>query len=123
MAEQCDRNVYVQLMSTLGHGYPLWRQDYDSKAPPTRVGDLGYLTDDGDFAYLFNVFGDASDLSKSDRVPPDFIPLTDLPEPAVEQRLEMHEKDTVLTAYSGPNGRDKTSYTFACMYCMVHYFV
>ncbi|PBL03060.1 hypothetical protein ARMGADRAFT_1003870 [Armillaria gallica] len=108
MAKQCDRNVYAQLMSTLGHGYPLWRQDYDSKAPPTRVGDLGYLTDDGDFTYLFNVFADANDLSNSGRVPPDFIPLTDLPEPAVEQRLEMHEKNAVLTAYSGSNKRDKT---------------
>ncbi|PBL03063.1 hypothetical protein ARMGADRAFT_1069627 [Armillaria gallica] len=108
MAEQWDRDVYAQLMSTLGHGYPLWCQDYDSKAPPTRVGDLGYLTDDGDFTYLFNVFADASDLSNSGRIPPDFIPLTDLPEPAVERGPDMYEKNAVLTAYSGSNGRDET---------------
>ncbi len=99
--------------------YPLWHQDYDSKAPPTRVGDLGNLTDDGDFAYLFNMFADASDLSSSGRVPPDFIPLTDLPEPAVEQRLDMYKKNAVLTAHSGSNGRDETPYVFSCMYCMV----
>ncbi|KAK0205134.1 caspase domain-containing protein [Desarmillaria ectypa] len=104
MAKQCDWNVYAQLMSTLGHGYPLWRPDCDPNAPPTytkgeaRVGDLGYLTNEGDFAYLFNVCADASDLSNSGRVPPDFIPLTDFPEPVVGERLEMHGKNTVLTA-------------------------
>ncbi|KAK0451476.1 hypothetical protein EV421DRAFT_1034001 [Armillaria borealis] len=106
MAGQYDQKVYVQLMSTLGHGYPLWLPDYDPDLPPTypkdgtRVGDLGYLTDGGGFEYLFNVCTDASNPSNSGRVPPDFVPLTDIPEPAVEKQLEMHEKNKVLTASS-----------------------
>ncbi|PBL03172.1 hypothetical protein ARMGADRAFT_1069725 [Armillaria gallica] len=106
MAGQYDHKVYVQLMSTLGHGYPLWFPDYDPNLPPTypkdgtRVGDLGYLTDEGSFEYLFNVCTDASDPSNSGGVPPDFVPLTDIPEPAVEKQLEIHEKNKVLTASS-----------------------
>ncbi|KAG7451529.1 uncharacterized protein BT62DRAFT_991060 [Guyanagaster necrorhizus] len=104
-----DQNIYVQVMSTLGCGYPLWLPDYNPNLPPTyskdgtRVGDLGYLTDEGGFVYLFNVCTDASDPSNSGRVPPNFVPLTDIPETAIEKRLKMHEKNTVLTASSGGN--------------------
>ncbi|KAK0469386.1 caspase domain-containing protein [Desarmillaria tabescens] len=107
MAGQCDQDVYVQLMSTLGHGYPLWLPNHDPNLPPTypkdgtRVGDLGYLTDEGGFAYLFNVCTDVNNPSNFGRVPPDFVPLKDIPEPAVEKRLELHGKNTVLTASSG----------------------
>ncbi|KAK0447007.1 uncharacterized protein EV420DRAFT_1276391 [Desarmillaria tabescens] len=58
------------------HGFPLWFPDPDSNLPPsyqatgTRVGDLGYITDDGAFAYLFNVYAPADDPINVGRVPP-----------------------------------------------------
>ncbi|KAK0500062.1 hypothetical protein EDD18DRAFT_1068293, partial [Armillaria luteobubalina] len=125
MARQYDPKVYVRLMSTLGHGYPLWLPDYDPNLPPTypkggtRVGDLGYLTDEGGFEYLFNVCTDANDPSNSGRVPPDFVPLTGIPEPAVEKQSEMHEKNKVLTASSERHIRLKfeagRGYEFTCL--------
>ncbi len=125
MAGQYNQKVYVQLMSTLGHGYPLWFPDYDSNLPPTypkdetRVGDFGYPADEGGFAYLFNVSMDAGDTSNADRVLPSFIALTGLLESAVEKRLEMHGKDTVSTASSGsqsPTRVDRTLYAFTYVY-------
>lgn len=126
MAGQYDHKVYVQLMSTLGHGYPLWFPDYDPNLPPTypkdgtRIGDLGYLTDEGSFEYLFNVCTDASDPSNSGRVPPDFVPLTDIPEPAVEKQLGMHKKNKVLTASSerqlSTRPDQNLPYVFTCVF-------
>ncbi len=126
MARQDDHNVYIQLMSTLGYGYPLWFPDHDPNLPPTypkdgtRIGDLGYLTDEGDFEYLFNVCTDASNPSNSGRVPPDFVPLTDIPEPAVEKQLEMHEKNKVLTASSerqlSMRPDQNLPYVFTCVF-------
>ncbi|KAK0435528.1 hypothetical protein EV421DRAFT_1716647 [Armillaria borealis] len=68
-------------MLGLGHGFPLWFPDLDSNLPAayrasgTRVGDLGYITDDGGFAYLFNVCAPADDAINIGRVPPNFKPL------------------------------------------------
>ncbi len=126
MAGQYNQKVYVQLMSTLGHGYTHWFPDYDFNLPPTypkdetRVGDFGLPADeDGGFAYLFNACMDAGDTSNADRVLPGVIALTGLLESAVEKRLEIHGKDTVLTASSGsqsPTRVDHTLYVFTYMY-------
>ncbi len=81
MAEQRAPAIYIPLMLGLGHGFPLWFPDLDSNLPAayrasgTRVGDLGYITDDGGFAYLFNVCAPADDAINIGRVPPNFKPL------------------------------------------------
>ncbi|KAK0433775.1 hypothetical protein EV421DRAFT_1690386, partial [Armillaria borealis] len=96
-------DIYVPLLMTKGHGYPLWLPDPFSTLPPaylrcgTQVSDLGYLTDDGGFAYLFNVCKDASDPINLNRVPPDFVPVMGIPDPGIQGRLEMHDKNSVIT--------------------------
>ncbi|PBK59497.1 hypothetical protein ARMSODRAFT_854828, partial [Armillaria solidipes] len=95
--------IYVPLLITKGHGYPLWLPDPFSTLPPaylrcgTQVGDLGYLTDDGGFAYLFNVCKDASDPINLNRVPPDFVPVMGIPDPGIQGQLEMHDRNSVIT--------------------------
>ncbi len=102
MAEQRAQAIYIPLMLGLGHGFPLWFPDMDSNLPTayratgTRVGDLGYITDDGGFAYLFNVCTSASDVINVGRVPPDFQPLV-LPSPSVRAWQETHPSPTALT--------------------------
>ncbi|PBL03058.1 hypothetical protein ARMGADRAFT_1069624 [Armillaria gallica] len=97
MAKQ---RVLDQLLFTLCYQY--WLPGNDSSNTPhtrpkgrTRVGDLGHLIDDGGFEYLFNVCMGAGDPFNSCRVPPDFVPLTDIPEPVVEKRLETPKKKSV----------------------------
>ncbi len=103
MATDRAPDIYVPFLITKGHGYPLWLPDPFSTLPPaylrcgTQVGDLGYLTDDGGFAYLFNVCKDASDPINLNRVPPDFEPVTGIPGPGIQGRAEMHDKNSVIT--------------------------
>ncbi|PBK90432.1 hypothetical protein ARMGADRAFT_934308 [Armillaria gallica] len=102
MAEQRAQAIYIPLMLGLGHGFPLWFPDMDSNLPAayrvagTRVGDLGYITDDGGFAYLFNVCASANDAINEGRVPPNFQPLV-LPYPSVRTWQETHPKPSALT--------------------------
>ncbi|KAK0196278.1 hypothetical protein F5146DRAFT_976150 [Armillaria mellea] len=102
MAEQRAQAIYIPLMLGLGHGFPLWFPDMDSNLPPsyrvagTRVGDLGYITDDGGFAYLFNVCAPANDAINEGRVPPNFQPLV-VPHPSVRTWQETHPRPSALT--------------------------
>ncbi len=53
--------IYTKLLLRRGHGYPLWIPESDYNLPDAyrdkgvSVGDLGILTDDGGFDFLFNV--------------------------------------------------------------------
>ncbi|SJL06517.1 uncharacterized protein ARMOST_09858 [Armillaria ostoyae] len=93
-------HTYIPLMMDHRHGFPLWFPDPDLSLPGCyrakgiRVGDLGYITARGGFAYLFNVYASAHDPINEGRVPPIFESLKVSGPPAREQ--ELHPKDHTL---------------------------
>ncbi|KAK0194035.1 hypothetical protein F5146DRAFT_1221561 [Armillaria mellea] len=81
MSGRRPHDVYRNLLLRERHGYPLWIPESDYNLPgPYRdkgvsVGDLGILTDDGGFDFLFNACAEADDPVNCGRVPPQFKPL------------------------------------------------
>ncbi|KAK0209500.1 hypothetical protein IW262DRAFT_1236450, partial [Armillaria fumosa] len=110
--------IYIPLMLGLGHGFPLWFPDMDTNLPAayrvagTQIGDLGYITDDGGFAYLFNVFASANDAINEGRVPPSFQPLV-VPRPSVRTWQETHPRPSALTTIASGVGGG-VGFEFSC---------
>ncbi|KAF8172663.1 hypothetical protein BJ912DRAFT_100426 [Pholiota molesta] len=73
--------IYRDLLLKHRHGLPLWIPDPDEnleehKKQGISIGDLGLLTEDGGFEYLFNIHVDADHSVNKDMViPPSFTPL------------------------------------------------
>ncbi|KAK0453008.1 uncharacterized protein EV420DRAFT_635871 [Desarmillaria tabescens] len=94
-------HTYIPLMLDHHHGFPLWFPDSDLSLPlrcrdkGICVGDLGYITVRGAFAYLFNVYASADDPINKGRVPPIFEPLEVSGPSAREQ--ELHPEHHTLT--------------------------
>lgn len=61
------QEVYVDIMITKKRGFPLWIPSPNTSLPPeyrhsgVSIGDVGVLTPDGGFDFIFNVFDNASD--------------------------------------------------------------
>lgn len=59
--------IYRDLLLKQRHGLPFWKPDPNANLPEVytkrgiSIGDLGILTDDGGFDYLFNIHADADD--------------------------------------------------------------
>ncbi|KAF8817638.1 hypothetical protein BYT27DRAFT_7074141 [Phlegmacium glaucopus] len=59
--------IYRDLLLKQQHGLPLWKPDPNANLPEAytkegiSVGDVGLLTDDGGFDYLFNIHAEAHD--------------------------------------------------------------
>ncbi|KAF8977599.1 hypothetical protein BDQ17DRAFT_1224375, partial [Cyathus striatus] len=57
--------VYVEKMFPLKHGYPLWLPQPDHNLPieyrqnGVSIGDIGFITSNGGFDYLFNIWSPA----------------------------------------------------------------
>ncbi len=81
MSDRRPHDVYRSLLLRERHGYPLWIPESDYNLPDVyrnkgvSVGDLGILTDDGGFDFLFNVCAEADDPVNQGRVPAQFQPL------------------------------------------------
>ncbi|THU94905.1 hypothetical protein K435DRAFT_667421, partial [Dendrothele bispora CBS 962.96] len=73
-----DAEVYASLLLRRHHGYPLWKpKPYDSlpelyRMTGTRLGDVGRITQDGHFHFLFNALAPADDPVNRGGVPTDF---------------------------------------------------
>jgi hypothetical protein len=71
-------DVYARHLLPEGHGYPLWIPEPNDflpeeyKALGTRIGDVGLLTTDGAFDYLFNVCRPADHPINLGRTPSNF---------------------------------------------------
>ncbi|KAJ7601117.1 hypothetical protein C8J56DRAFT_26549 [Mycena floridula] len=78
--------VYSNGLMPLGHGFPLWRPKPMNMMGRrgVQVGDLGYVTRDGGFVFLFNIHRDKDDPSQSRGAPDGFSPLQDMGEVAEE---------------------------------------
>ena len=74
-------DIYRDLLLRMGHGLPLWKPKPDANLPEAyikqgiSIGDLGLLTDDGGFDYLFNIHADVHDEVNESCTPPSFCPL------------------------------------------------
>ncbi|KAK7445097.1 SCF ubiquitin ligase complex subunit cdc4 [Stygiomarasmius scandens] len=82
MSDRSDSEIYARLLLRRQHGYPLWKpKPYESlpefyRMTGTRLGDVGRITQDGHFHFLFNALAPADDLINSQGgVPANFQPL------------------------------------------------
>uniref|UniRef100_A0A0W0FX36 Uncharacterized protein n=1 Tax=Moniliophthora roreri TaxID=221103 RepID=A0A0W0FX36_MONRR len=73
---------YARHLFLHGHGYALWIPEPNDNSTPeyfdqgVRVGDVGIITNDGGFDYLFNICAPADDpINRTHGVPCDFTPL------------------------------------------------
>ncbi|TFK40123.1 hypothetical protein BDQ12DRAFT_734142 [Crucibulum laeve] len=79
-------HIYVDKMLPLKHGYPLWLPDPDLNLPfeyrrlGIRIGDLGIITADGGFDFLFNIWLSSSHPINPPNLPENFNSSTS-PEP------------------------------------------
>ncbi|KAF5319360.1 hypothetical protein D9619_008671 [Psilocybe cf. subviscida] len=81
-------DVYVNCLLTTTRGYPLWIPSPNMSLPTLNrklgvsIGDVGVLTPEGGFSFLFNIFHDADHpINAAVRLPGAFVPFT----PAVTQ--------------------------------------
>jgi hypothetical protein len=76
-----DSEIYARNLLVKKHGYPLWLPEPFSNLPRkyrkkgVSVGDVGIITSDGGFDYLFNICLPSDHPINSGRVPPGFVPL------------------------------------------------
>ncbi|KAL0569231.1 SCF ubiquitin ligase complex subunit cdc4 [Marasmius crinis-equi] len=76
-----ESQIYASALCTLGHGYPLWIPEPNNalsaqyQESGVRIGDVGVLTDDGGFNFVFNVCSPADDPVNQFGLPPGFQPL------------------------------------------------
>lgn len=77
MSDQQENDVYVRCLTPRGHGYPLWdptpsQHPFEHNFHGVRIGDVGCISPEGSFSYLFNVTLPAGDPANEGRTPPDF---------------------------------------------------
>jgi hypothetical protein len=76
-----DAEVYTRCMLSQRHGYPLWNPNPFNNLPAKYrkrgvwIGDLGIITADGGFDFLFNISIAASHPINKGRTPPNFEPV------------------------------------------------
>ncbi|KAL0567788.1 SCF ubiquitin ligase complex subunit cdc4 [Marasmius crinis-equi] len=87
-------DIYASALCSLGFGYPLWIPEPNNALPDdykkkgVRTGDVGVLTDDGGFDFVFNACVSATDPINVNGVPESFQPLVRNP----KQRREILRK-------------------------------
>ncbi|KAF5312321.1 hypothetical protein D9619_002402 [Psilocybe cf. subviscida] len=89
-------DVYVDCLMTESRGYPLWIPSPNRSLPTLNrtlgvsVGDVGVLTLEGGFDFVFNIFYDATHpINAAVGVPDTFIPFTPVPAAAdIQQFVE-----------------------------------
>ncbi len=103
MSDPRAHAIYTKLLLRRGHGYPLWIPESDDNLPDVyrnkgvSVGDLGILTDDGGFDFLFNVCAEADDPVNQGHVPPQFQPLRISSSHAI-RKIPFHRKNSSITS-------------------------
>ncbi|KAK0446196.1 hypothetical protein EV421DRAFT_257364 [Armillaria borealis] len=104
MSDQPAHTVYTKLLLRRCHGYPLWIPESDSNLPDVvrnkgvSIGDLGILTDDGGFDFLFNVCAEADDPVNRGHVPPQFQPLRIRSSHAIRKIPGFHCRNSSITS-------------------------
>lgn len=104
MSDHRAHVVYRRLLSRTGNGYPLWIPNPDEnlsaeyQTSGISIGDVGLLTADGGFDFLFNVHASSADPVNDGGAPPDFHPLLlDDPYP-IRKTAIIHKKESAITS-------------------------
>jgi hypothetical protein len=90
LGSQAASHTYAQLLLTKKLGYPLWYPELSTNLPRAylqkgiSIGDVGMITPDGSFDFLFNICEEADDPVNGNNVPPGFAQVS----------MEQREKDT-----------------------------
>ncbi|KAJ7592857.1 hypothetical protein C8J56DRAFT_483933 [Mycena floridula] len=77
-----ESDLYAKLLFPRRHGYPLWRPEPNLQLPQEyrsigqRIGDVGVITPDGGFDFLFNLCHKADHPIHIRGVPPNFVPIS-----------------------------------------------
>jgi hypothetical protein len=78
---ESDSEVYARILFSKRHGYPLWFPEPFANLPTeyiaegVSIGDVGIITAEGAFDFLFNICLPSDHPVNSGRVPPNFVPL------------------------------------------------
>ncbi|KAJ7600053.1 hypothetical protein C8J56DRAFT_4766 [Mycena floridula] len=105
-------DIYARNLLSLGHGYPLpYPQPSDDlpRTLPIRwqtgvcIGDVGVLTKEGCFDYLFNIHASADDPVNGYGVPENFVPLPESRRGLCE--LKRYHTKGILLSSAGTVGR------------------
>lgn len=102
-SEQSPSDIYSRLLLPKRHGYPLWfpepRKELSKeyRSVGVEIGDVGMITFDGGFDFLFNICRSADDPVNSQGVPAGFKPVHLKPE-HVREIPEMHGVGTHISS-------------------------
>jgi hypothetical protein len=96
--------VYARILLSEGIGYPLWipepsnhYAEYEKEG--VNIGDVGILTFDGGFDFLFNVYL-PSDHPINNLAPPSFEPLRELQRRDIITTPDIHSAGCVIASRS-----------------------
>lgn len=96
--------IYRDLLMHKRHGLPFWTPEPDANLPEAyrklgiSIGDLGLLTDDGGFDYLFNIHAAADDPVNQHFGTPDyFSPLPLNPDLDIRKIELFHNQESCIT--------------------------
>ncbi|KZV82915.1 hypothetical protein EXIGLDRAFT_754684 [Exidia glandulosa HHB12029] len=90
---------YRNLLNQHGYGYPFFPKPSDA-LPIIHIGDVGILTDDGGFEYLWNVHLPADHRRNKSKVPPEFQPLPRFRQSCDVRNLVDFERNAVVASPS-----------------------
>jgi hypothetical protein len=97
-------DVYARILLTKGIGYPLWIPEPSDYSPEyeregVSIGDVGVITFDGRFDFLFNVYL-PSNHPNNELVPPAFQSLAETQRRAVITTPNIHSPGCVIASGS-----------------------
>ncbi|KAF9045013.1 hypothetical protein BJ165DRAFT_1369952, partial [Panaeolus papilionaceus] len=102
---QEPNRIYERHMLTRVRGYPLWLPEGDLNAPVEKrrvgvsIGDVGMVTSDGYFSYLFNILLPENDPLQPDELPEGYSPVKPLRKNGVS-RVKKYKGNSALTSVS-----------------------
>ena len=103
-AEQSPSDIYARLLLPKKQGYPLWFPEPDENLPfeyhsvGVGIGDVGMITSDGAFDFLFNICRPANDPVNWLGVPNGFAPLPLDPTKDVRRVQKMYDPGTHISS-------------------------
>lgn len=94
-----DAEIYARSLLSRCHGYPLWIPEpfgviAEHHSVGVRIGDVGYVTEEGAFETLFNVRAEANDPINQHGVPEGFVPLR-INERDITVLMDYHRAGTI----------------------------
>ena len=102
--------IYHRLLSNEGHGHPLWIPEpnenlsYEYRQRGVSIGDVGIITCNGGFDFLFNICLPATDPINRGGVPEGFVPVILDATDVVKERFRFPPGATISRSDSRKEG-------------------